>query len=183
MSTNTGLTLYYHPLSSYCQKVLVALYENGTPFTPHFVDLNDPVANAAFKEVWPIGRFPVLHDATHDNLVPESSIIIEYLDQRYPGATRFIPQNPDTARRMRLRDRFFDIYVNDQVGKIVGDRLRPAGQNDTIGVERAYAILRTGLDLIEADMADKGWAMGEDFTMADCAARPCPLLRKCRYTI
>src|SRR5690348_8256001 len=85
-----SLTLYFHPLSSFCQKAVVALYENDTPFTPHLVDLMDPEADAAFKAIWPIGRFPVLRDNAKNQLVPESTMIIEYLDQNYPGKTAFI---------------------------------------------------------------------------------------------
>ncbi len=168
----TALTLFYHPLSSFCHKVLIALYENATPFTPHLVNLGDPAANAAFKAIWPIGRFPVVRDAARDQLVPETSIIIEYLDQHYPGPTRFIPEDADDARQMRLRDRFFDLYVNDQMGKIVADRLRPAGQKDSLGVDRARGLLRTALDMLDGDMATRTWAAGEAFTMADCAAAP-----------
>src|SRR4249919_2720021 len=103
-----SLKLYFHPLSSFCWKVLIALYENGTPFEPHIVDLSNPIAAAEFKQIWPIGKFPVLRDDVGDRTVPESSIIIEYLDQHYPGETRFLPADPDLARQTRMRDRFFD---------------------------------------------------------------------------
>ncbi|HXL99815.1 MAG TPA: glutathione S-transferase family protein [Rhizomicrobium sp.] len=166
------LQLYFHPFSSFCQKVLIALYENDTPFEPHIVDFSDPVSAAEFRNLWPIGKFPVLRDAAKDRLVPESSIIIEYLAQHYPGKTELVPADTDRARQMRLRDRFFDLYVEVPMQKIVGDRLRPPGKNDPHGVELAKAQLRTALDLIEQDMADKIWAMGDDFTMADCAAAP-----------
>ena len=165
-----SLTLYYHPLSSFCHKVLIALYENDTPFTPHLVDLGNAEARAAFLKIWPIGKFPVLHDTNDDRTIPEGSIIIEYLDQLYPGKTRFIPTDPHLARQMRMRDRFYDLYVNTPMQKIVTDRLRPAGQNDAIGVEQARAQIKTALDLVEQDMATKTWAMGNEFTMADCAA-------------
>jgi len=164
------LTLHYHPLSSYCQKVLVALYENDTPFTPHLVDLRNEAERAELVKLWPIGKFPVLSDG--DRLVPESSIIIEYLDRHRPGKTRFIPADPELARQMRLRDRFFDLYVNDPMAKIVGDRLRPEGSKDAFGVEQARAQLAVALGMVEKTMAAKKWAMGEDFTMADCAAAP-----------
>ena len=57
-----SLTLYFHPFSSYCQKVLTALYANDTPFTPHVVDLMDADAAAAFRRMWPVAKFPVLVD-------------------------------------------------------------------------------------------------------------------------
>ena len=167
-----SLTLYFHPLSSFCQKALIAFYENNIPFTPHMVNLLDEASATAFKKIWPIGRFPVLRDEARDRTVPESSIIIEYLAQHYPGRTQLVPANGDAARQMRLRDRFFDLYVNVPVGKVVTDRLRPPGRNDSHGVEEAKALLRTSLGMIEQEMAKKTWAMGDSFTMADCAAAP-----------
>ena len=167
-----SLTLYFHPFSSFCQKVLIALYENGTPFQPHAVDLMNPDQAAAFKKVWPMGRFPVLRDEARGRTIPESSIIIEHLDLHYPGATRFVPEDPDRANRMRLLDRFFDLDVNVPMAKIVTDRLRPAGKNDGFGVEAAKMQLQTALGILDRDMAANTWAAGDTFGMADCAAAP-----------
>src|SRR5437764_10767260 len=95
------LTLHFHPLSSFCHKALIALYENDTPFTPKLVNLqNEDERNALFK-LWPVGKFPVLQDSARDCMIPESSIIIEYLDQHYPGQTKFIPAEADLARDVR----------------------------------------------------------------------------------
>jgi len=138
-----SLTLYYHPLSSFCHKVLIALYENATPFTPQIVDLGDSKSAAEFKAVWPIGKFPVLRDEAKDRLVPESSIIIEYLDQHYAGATRFLPDDPELAHQTRFRDRFYDLHVHLPMQKIVTDRLRPAGKSDPHGVKDARKTLNT----------------------------------------
>ena len=167
-----SLILYFHPLSSFCQKVLVAFYENDTPFEPHIVDLGDETSRAEFLKIWPIGKFPVLRDEARDRLVPESSIIIEYLAQHYPGKTRLVPADPDIARQMRLRDRFFDLYVNVPMGKIVTDKLRPAGKNDPFGVEQARTLLQTSLSMIDRELGSNVWIMGDAFTMADCAAAP-----------
>jgi glutathione S-transferase len=172
MNEPMSLKLYFHPLSSFCQKVLVALYENDTPFEPHIVNLFDEASSAAFKKIWPIGKFPVLRDDARDRTIPESSIIIEYLQQHYPGKTRFVPANAELARQMRFRDRFFDLHVNVPMQKIVTDRLRPVGKNDSYGVEQAKGSLQTALGMIDQSMAANKWAMGEDFTMADCAAAP-----------
>jgi glutathione S-transferase len=166
------LKLYFHPLASFCHKALIALYENDTAFEPHIVDLGDAAQAAAFKAMWPIGKFPVLRDADNDRTIPESSIIIEYLDQHWPGRTRFVPAEPERARETRLRDRFFDLYVHEPMQKIVTDKLRPAGQNDGFGVQHAEAQLQTAYDMIEKDMASRTWAIGDAFTMADCAAAP-----------
>ncbi|MBI3708064.1 MAG: glutathione S-transferase family protein [Proteobacteria bacterium] len=167
-----SLKLYFHPLSSFCQKALIAFYENETPFAPHIVDLGNETSRADFKRIWPIGKFPVLRDDARDRTVPESSIIIEYLAQHYPGTTRLVPADADLARQMRMRDRFYDLYVNVPVGKIVTDRLRPAGKTDPHGVEEAKTLLHTALGMVDHDMTTKTWAMGDAFTMADCAAAP-----------
>ena len=137
-----SLTLYFHPLSSFCQKVLVALYENDTPFTPRIVDFSDEASRAEFVALWPMGRIPVLRDEAKGQTVPETSIIIEYLAQHYPGATELVPADPDLAWRTRLRDRFFDLYVEEPMQKIVGDTFRPAGKGDPVGVATAKACLR-----------------------------------------
>jgi len=163
------LRLHYHPLSSYCWKVLIALYENGAPFEPVLVDFGKAEDREAFYKLWPIGKFPVLEDTAREWMVPESSIIIEYLDQHHGG--KLIPADADRARQVRMRDRFFDLHIHTHMQKIVGDRLRPAGQKDPLGVEQARAQMRTALTLVESDIG-ANWIMGEAFTMADCAAAP-----------
>jgi glutathione S-transferase len=167
-----SLTLHFHPLSSFCQKVLIALYENDTPFEPHIVDLGNEAESAAFKKIWPIRKFPVLRDETQDRTIPESSIIIEYLALHYPGRSQLVPADADLALRTRLQDRFYDLHVQVPMQKIVTDKLRPAGANDPHGVEDARKLLQTAVGMIDRDMATKNWAMGDAFTMADCAAAP-----------
>jgi len=167
-----SLTLHFHPLSSFCHKVLIALYENNTPFQKNIVNLMDPADAAAFKQLWPCGQFPALRDEARRLTIPESSIIIEYLDRYYPGKTRFIPANPDLAWQVRLKDRFYDLQLHLHMQKVVGDKLRPEGKKDPNGVEDARKRLTVALDMIDAEMAGRTWAMGDDFTMADCAAAP-----------
>ncbi|QIG95207.1 glutathione S-transferase family protein [Bradyrhizobium sp. 6(2017)] len=167
-----SLTLHYHPLSSFCWKALVALYENGAPFTPNLVNLGDAAQRAALLALWPIGRFPVLRDETRGETVPESSIVIEYLDRHYPGAVALIPEDQELALQTRLRDRFLDLYVHLPMQRIVGDRLRPADTKDPHGVAEARAQLRTSYAILEQQLAHGGWMMGERFSLADCAAAP-----------
>jgi len=167
-----SLTLHFHPLASYCHKALIALYENDTPFTPNIVNLGDKGERTALLALWPIGKFPVLRDDARDQTIPESTVIIEYLDRHYPGRTRFIPADADLALQARLRDRFYDLYVHEPMQKIVGDRLRPEGKKDTHGVEEARARLRTSYGMIDSEMAKRTWAIGDIFSLADCAAAP-----------
>jgi glutathione S-transferase len=167
-----SLTLYFHPFSSYCQKAVIALYENDTPFKARHINLGDPEDAAELKAVWPVRKFPVLRDDARNEIVPESSIIVEYLAQHYPGRSALIPQDPDAARHARLMDRFFDFYINDRVGKIVTDTFRPAGSKDLMGVEQARAGLAAAYDILERKLEGKTWATGAAFTLADCAAAP-----------
>jgi glutathione S-transferase len=164
------LKLYMHPLSSYCHKVLIAFYENDIPFEVKQLD-NAAVASE-FKTMWPMARFPLLRDERRDHVIPESSIIIDYLALHYPGKVKLVPDDPDLARQVRMRDRFFDSYMHTPMQKFPADRLRPENKRDPLGVDEARTMYRTALDMVESEMAGKTWAMGDEFTMADCAAAP-----------
>jgi glutathione S-transferase len=167
-----SLTLYYHPLASFCWKVQIALYENDTSFTGEIVNLGDRQASARFFELWPVGKIPVLRDEKRDRTVPETTVIIEYLDRYYPGAQRLLPADEDLRLDARLWDRFFDLYVQAPMQRIVADRLRPEGERDPRGVAEGGAALRLAYDMVERQLAARTWAVGEVFTMADCAAVP-----------
>jgi len=167
-----SLTLHMHPLSSYCWKVLIALYENDTPFEARLVNLGDPAERAAFTALWPTSKMPLLRDETHGRTVPETSIIIEYLQTAHPGRVRFIPDDQEAALRVRLMDRLMDLYVMTPVQAIVGDRIRPADARDPHGVAQALSQLDMAYDLLEGELAGRAWAAGEDFGLADCAAAP-----------
>lgn len=83
------IELFAHPLSSYCWKVLIALWENEVPFTYRMLGPDHPENGADLASLWPPGKFPLLLDG--DRPVMESSIIIEHLQQRHPGPVRLIP--------------------------------------------------------------------------------------------
>ncbi len=169
MGRTVALTLYYHPLSSFCWKALIALYEADVAFEARLVNLGDPADKAAFQKVWPLAKFPVLTDG--DTVVPESSVIIEYLARRIPTAAGLVPADPEAARPVILRDRLLDNTIHMPLQQVVAERLRPAGHADPWGVDRARAVIQTGYDLL-APMIGRPWAMGEAFTLADCSAFP-----------
>lgn len=162
------LTLYGHPISSFTWKVLMALYENDTPFDFITVDQN---TYADFIAKWPMGKFPVLIDSDRKSMVTETSVIIEYLDTYYPGATRFMPQNVDAALEVRRWDRVFD-HINTTMSKVVVDNIRPDGQRDPYGVEEAKRVVHAAYGVVEAQLSDRAFAVADGFTMADCAAAP-----------
>lgn len=167
-----SLILYFHPLASFCHKVLIALYENQTPFEGRIVDLGKETSRAEFFAIWPVGKIPVLRDESRRRTIPETSIIIEYLNHYYPGPVPLIPQDQELAMQARLWDRFYDLYVNAPMQKIVTDQLRSTDQKDSLGVAEAEKLLVTAYEMIEEQMGYNKWAVGDQFTIADCAAAP-----------
>lgn len=165
-----ALTLHYHPLSSYCWKVLIALYENGSPFEAQVVNLGDPAARAAYAALWPTAKIPLLVDG--ERVVPETSIQIEYLDRHHPGRIQLLPGNFEAQLEVRLWDRVFDLHVMTPMQRFIGQQLRPEAERDAATLTSTVADLGMAYDLIESRLADRTWAAGEAFTMADCAAAP-----------
>jgi glutathione S-transferase len=162
--------LYAHPFSSYCQKVLVALYENDTPFEWRLLSHDDPQTLEEFAALWPLKRFPVLVDA--GRTVIEASIIIEHLGLHHPGPVRLLPADARAALDVRTMDRFFDNYISTPQQKIVYDSLRPESERDARGVAEARAMLDTAYGWLDGIMAGREWAAGDDFSLADCGAAP-----------
>ncbi len=164
------LVLYGHPFSSYTQKVLIALYENSTPFEFRSLGPDTPQHAAQWLQRWPLRQFPLLVDG--ERQVAETSIIIEYLQIAHPGPVRLVPTDPVAALDVRFMDRFFDLHVMNAMqhavnGALTGD---PVKRKDGMALaveklERAYAWL-------EGTLAGRTWATGEHFTLADCAAAP-----------
>jgi glutathione S-transferase len=167
----TRPALHYHPLSSYCHKLLIALDELGIEVDKHLLNLGDPAERTAFLALWPTGKMPLLVDQGQP--IPETSIIIEHLQRHHadPGRT-LIPQEPDAALQVRLWDRLFDLYVMTPMQACTANLLRPEGERDAIGVARAREGLSTAYGWIDRHLAGRTWVAGEAFSMADCAAAP-----------
>jgi glutathione S-transferase len=165
-----SLTLYAHPFSSYCQKVLTALYENGTPCTLRLLGAADGVADRELQQLWPINRMPVLVD--DGRVVTEASIIIEHLGLHHAGPVRLIPPDAGQALEVRFMDRFFDNYVMTPMERIVYDFRRPPEKRDAQTVDEARALLDTAYRWLDTRMADRAWACEPGFSLADCAAAP-----------
>lgn len=165
------MKLYYHPLSPFAQKVLIAFHEKNVSFAPEIVNLMDPQAKREYEKIYPLGKVPllILEDGYQ---IPESSIIVEYLDTHFDSGTKLIPENKDNARRVRFLDRMFDLYLTDQSGKIFMDSLKPDNKKDPEGILKARSIIDKIYAFIEKELTGKTWAVGENFTMADCSAAP-----------
>jgi glutathione S-transferase len=166
------MKLHYFPLSSYSQKTLMAFHEKGVAFTPHIVALNDPAAMAEYLKLNHLGQVPtlVLDDG---HVIPESSIIIEYLEDHHGASgTRLIPADKDQARQTRFHDRQFDLYFNNRMQTIFFDSRKPEAERNPRGVAAARKVLDTMFPLYDEHFAKRTWVMGDTFTMADCAAAP-----------
>lgn len=165
-----NLTLYAHPFSSYCQKAIIALYEHGLPFTLRPINDGDAGAEEEFSRRWPMRHMPLLADGTR--YVVEATIIIEYLERYRGAAPALLPADADRALDVRFLDRFFDNYVMTPMQRIVYDCIRPDEQRDTRGVADARGLLDRAYAWLDAHMAERHWAAGDAFTLADCAAAP-----------
>jgi glutathione S-transferase len=163
-----SLTLYFHPLSSFCHKVLVALYESGTEFDRRIIDLADDKDRAELLAVSPIGKFPAIRDHVRKRDLAETTVIIEYLDHFFAGERPLVPPEWEDAFQARLWDRLFDNYLQVPMQRIVADRMR--GTDGDVSRERAT--LGTAYRMIDDQMADRTWVAGRGFSMADCAAAP-----------
>ena len=170
------LTLHAHPLSSYCWKGLIALYEYDLPFTFHMVNFGDEASAAEFAALWPLAKMPALVDDDGPGgarrVLVESSIVIEYLTLHHAGAKRLIPADADAALEVRFMDRVFDNYVMTPMTQVVFNRMRPTDARDPFGVEQARALLDKTYAWLDAKLTGGDWAAGGDFSMADCAAAP-----------
>jgi glutathione S-transferase len=165
-----SLALYGHPFSSYTQKVLIALYENGTPFESRSIGPETPEHSAEWLRRWPLRKFPLLVDGERN--IAETSIIIEYLQLVHPGPVRLLPADPMAALDVRFLDRFFDLYVMSPVQHAVAGALTGDAVKRQEGLARAVEELERAYAWLEGHMTDRAWAAGADFTLADCAAAP-----------
>jgi glutathione S-transferase len=165
-----SLALYGHPFSSYTQKVIIALYENDTPFEFRCIGPDTAQHSAEWLRRWPLRKFPLLVDG--DRNVAETSIIIEYLQALHPGPVRLLPADPTPALEVRFLDRFFDLHVMTPVQHAVSAALTGDASKSREGLALAAGKLDLAYAWLEGHLAGKTWAAGRDFTMADCAAAP-----------
>ena len=165
-----SLVLYGHPFSSYTQKVLIALYENSTPFEFRCLGPDTPQHSAEWLRRWPLRKFPLLVDGERN--IVETSIIIEYLQLALPGPVRLLPADAMTALDVRFLDRFFDLHVMSPVQHAVGGALTGDPVKRMEGLAFAVEKLELAYAWLEGQLASKTWAAGADFTLADCAAAP-----------
>jgi len=163
------MKLYYNPISTYSQKALIAFYEKGIDFEPHIVNLMDSDDLAKYRDVYPMGKIPclVLDDG---HLIPESSIIIEYIDSM--AEPRLIGGDNEQSRKIRFKDRMFDLYLNDPIVTLLFQGMKPEDQRDPERIKTAQFRINTMYGFMESEFEKHPFTSGDEFSMADCAAAP-----------
>jgi len=164
------MKLYYFPLSTYSQKAMIAFNEKGISYEPIVVQLLEPAERAEFEKIYPIGKVPFLQ--ANDRPVPESTSIIEYLEDEFPGTPRMIPAgNGDAPRQVRFMDRMTDLYFTEPLSELISQQLglRPKDDDKAVRARKYIALTYAHWD---QRLATRKWLCGDDFSMADCAAIP-----------
>ncbi len=165
------MDLYFSYTSTYSQKVLLGLYEKNVAFTPHLIDLASDEQQRAYHELYPFGKVPLLV-RDDGRLLPESSIILDYVDFTFPQAPQLIPRDPEQARHVRLIDRMCDLYLNDPVVSLILESWKPQDRQDLMMMDKAVERVGTMYRFLDAQLQNHAYLAGETFTLADCAAIP-----------
>jgi glutathione S-transferase len=150
------LTLYEHPFALYCQKVLVALNEQGVAY--EILEEQRDFERTELARLWPPASIPVLRDG--DQIIGETSIIIEYV-----AGAQLVP-----SLEARKWDRLCDQYISDAVQAIVFDTIEE--RFDERAVDSARGRLDMIYGMLETQLAQHEFLAGDAFTIADCAAAP-----------
>src|SRR2546421_5560585 len=150
------LTLYEHPFALYCQKVLVALNEQGVAYD--VLEEQRDFDRAELAELWPPASIPVLRDG--DQVIGETSIIIEHV-----AGSRLVP-----SLEARKWDRICDQYISDAVQAIVFDTIEERFDQRTVAQARGRLDMAYGM--LEAQLADTEFLVGDTFTIPEGAAAP-----------
>jgi glutathione S-transferase len=131
------------------------------------VELQDETERTRYRKMYPLGQLPVIV-LNHGPMIPESSIIIEYMDGL--GGPRMISEYGDLARKIRFKDRFMDLYLIDSIKLLREERRKPEPDRDATRLALARHRAGCVYDFLEHELAGQTWANGEEFSMADCTA-------------
>jgi glutathione S-transferase len=165
------MDLYFAYLSTYSQKALIGLYEKGVDFTPHMVDLSNEEAKAKFREMYPLGKVPLLV-RDDGRMIPESTIILEYIDTAFDQEPVLIPRDPELGRRVRFMDRMCDLYLNDPVVSLIFESWKPEAEQNQELIQKSSEKIGIMYRFMDDQLGQSEFLAGEQFSMADCAAMP-----------
>ena len=165
------LTLYEHPLSPYVQKVKIALGEKGIPFETRMPDILGGSDRETFVAMNPRLEVPTLVDGEH--AIFDSTIILEYLEERWPEPP-LLPSGPVERAGARMVEEVCDTYyeaINWAIMEIrafqratgpAADRLLARASEQTAGVQ----------GWLGRHLGTASFFGGTRFGWADCAVAP-----------
>ncbi|MEA2953568.1 MAG: hypothetical protein QOJ96_3088 [Alphaproteobacteria bacterium] len=161
------MKLYSLPLSPYAARVRGAIYAKNLPV--EIVTPPDDWRNSAeFRAINPLGKVPVLvlDDGT---ALPESEVIVEYLEDKYPEPS-LRPKSPEALARVRLITQVADLYVQQPMMPLF--HLFDSAERDEAATEAQIKKLKDGLGQLDGLLQPGGYAYGDRLTTADVWLTP-----------
>ena len=158
--------VYASPIAARCR---IQIYAKGLD-----IEIAEPpggVSSPAYKAVNPTGKVPALE--VDGDVIPESHVILSFLEERYPEPS-LVPADDMARARMWALARMADLYVLPPVARM-GRQLALDDPSASVANE-ALAELETGVDRVESFMGEGPYAVGEKLTLADCSLAPVFLL-------
>ena len=157
------LTLCGFPASNYYNKVKLALLEKGVAFEEEAVYPSRDEALLAFS---PMGKVPYVR--TPAGALSESQAIVEYIEEVYPG-TPLYPQDPMARAKCRELIHLIELYLELAARRLYPQAFFGATVSEETQSQVATA-LRRGVKAIARVTRFEPFAVGEDFSYADCTA-------------
>jgi len=164
------LTLYDYPDCPFCQKVRVVLAEKDLEYEKIFVDLRKQEQKSPdFLRLNPYGKVPVVID--EDEVIYESTIIDEYLDDEYP-IPRLMPEDSGGRARVRLLEDYCDNSFIPATTTLLAQLRKTEAERDMQRVDQAREDLRRGLYFLSDRLGGQEYLVGKEFTLADASFAP-----------
>jgi glutathione S-transferase len=164
------LKLYDYPDCPFCQKVRVVLAEKDLEYEKVFVDLRkQDQKTPEFLRMNPYGKVPVLED--EDEIIYDSTIINEYLEDEYP-LPRLMPEDSQARAKVRLLEDYCDNSFIPPTTMLLAQLRKPEAERDAQRVEQARDELRRCLYFLRDKLDSGEYLVGPEFTLADAAFAP-----------
>ena len=164
------LKLYDYPDCPFCQKVRVVLAEKDLEYEKIFVDLRKGDQKLPdFLRLNPYGKVPVLVD--EDEVIYDSTIIDEYLEEEYP-LPRLMPEDSQGRARVRMLEDYCDNSFIPPTTMLLTQIRKTDAERDGQRVEQAREELRRGLFFLRDRLGGQEYLVGREFTLADASFAP-----------
>lgn len=163
------MKLYGSRVSPFVERVILAAKLKGIDGKIEHAAPPGGLKSDEYLAISPLGKVPAFQDG--DFCLPESQVICDYLEERFPE-TPLLPGDPEARARVRLICRLVDLYAFDGLVPLFGQAPLPEDDRDAALIADSLAKLDTALNAIEAVIRPIGRAHGDDWSLADCALVP-----------